>query len=118
MNRVNPILVVGDDPLIVDLLNQLLTLSGYFVIAASSENDLPTHPNFSLILMDLDPVTIGGAARLHRLRDMFPDGVPIIGFTADDTPHDLSREFEISIMFPKPFDINLLLQTVCYLLEK
>lgn len=113
---INPVLVTGDDPLIVDLLNQLLTFSGFYVITLSEEDDLPLHTKPSLILIDLDPVTIEGSRRLRRLLDCYKTDVPAIGFTAEDDPRDIAQELGVSTLFPKPFDIDRLLQVVrCYL---
>lgn len=115
MDPHKPILVAGDDPLIVDLLRHLLALHGYPVITASDQKDLPHHAAFSVALLDLDPVTAGGAKRIRRLREGLRDGVPIIALTVEDDLHDLAREFDVHVCFPKPFDIDRLLQTIHYL---
>lgn len=112
MNATKPVLVAGDDPLIVELLRLVLALHGYPVITISDCEQIPHHRVLSVALLDLDPVTAEGGVRIRSLHETLRGDVPIIGLTSDDDRRSLACEFDVHTWFPKPFDIDRLLATV------
>ncbi len=96
----NRILVVEDNPKNLKLVRDVLTHSGYEVIAATSGEDgvrLAGEKSPDLILMDLQLPGIDGAEALRRIRVAGRNrGVPVVAVTAfamnDDRQRALTRD--------------------------
>jgi len=110
----NPILVVDDDPTILDVIRDLLTIEGYPVETA--RNGLEAlqaveqfHP--SLILLDMRmPLLDGwGFARELERRGIH---VPIVVLTATCDAARWAHEIGANDYLAKPFEISSLIQTV------
>lgn len=110
-----PILIVEDDPVIRDLLLDLLDIEGYPAIAASDGVDALRQierANPSLILLDLNLPHLDGESVLKELAKA-PGPVPrILLITADPRGRRLRHMRGIVGFLSKPFNIDDLLQAI------
>jgi CheY-like chemotaxis protein len=115
------ILVVDDDPGIVNLLELALIDEGYSVRAAGNGKDAleqigAFHPD--LILLDLNMPVMDGWEFCERLRSRGAEGaVPIIVMTAaQESP---TRSFDVGAQgfLGKPFDLDSLFGAISSLLR-
>src|SRR5574339_1178667 len=100
------VLVVEDDPVVVETLTLYLEHAGFEVVAASNGNDglrLAGQQPFALLVLDWMLPGIAGPDVLRRLR-AFSD-VPVMMLTARTTEDDRVRGFDIGAddYVPKPF---------------
>jgi len=114
----NRILVVEDNPKNLKLVRDVLTHSGYEVIAATSGEDgvrLAGEQSPDLILMDLQLPGIDGAEALRRIRvDGKNPGVPVVAVTAFAMNDDRQRAFDSGFngYVEKPISVRSLPQQV------
>lgn len=109
-----PILIVEDDPVIRDLLLDLLDIEGYPAIAASDGVDalrkirerMP-----SLILLDLNLPYLDGQGVLYEL-ERTGRAVPIVLMTADPRGRRLRNAWSVIGFLSKPFNVDDLLRTI------
>jgi signal transduction histidine kinase/CheY-like chemotaxis protein len=120
------ILLVDDDPMILEVINLALTLRGWQTETAVSGAEAVEkwqHGNFNVILMDLQMPVMNGleAARTIR-RDEIRKGpcIPIIGFTAHAgaTILDDCREAGMDLVLFKPVKIDELYASIDQLLRR
>jgi len=119
------ILVVDDEPLVVELLQRVLTNAGHTVVAAASgkealEKALEARPD--LVIMDvIMPEGDGYEATVHIKRHPLLQGIPVIFLTGQAIEEDRGRSFATggSLYLRKPFTdsqiqnvVNLVLRTV------
>ena len=81
MNHKGNIHIIDDEPIIHEILQDLLTSEGYEVeVSANGEEALPkySHQKFDLTLLDLLMPGMDGTEVLQRLKKMYPDIVVII----------------------------------------
>jgi DNA-binding response OmpR family regulator len=115
MQTLGYILVVDDDPPIVEFIAELLTDEGYRVCTALTPADARAaiakrRPD--LVLLDLHMPGISGYVLAHDLRSDGLADVPIIMMTADaNTTSNLSMD-DIAFCLLKPFDLDDLLNCV------
>ena len=117
------ILVVDDEPLIVDVLRQVLSKAGHTVVAAASgkealEKALETRPD--LVIMDIVmPEGDGYQATAHIKRHPLLQDIPVIFLTGQAT-EDGGRSYATggALYLRKPFTdsqirdiVNLVLRT-------
>jgi len=103
------ILVVDDEPLIVDLLRQVLSKAGHTVVAAASgkealEKALETRPD--LVIMDIVmPEGDGYQATVQIKRHPLLQDIPVIFLTGQATEEDGGRSFATggALYLRKPF---------------
>ena len=100
------VLVVEDDPVVVETLTLYLEHAGFEVVAASNGNDglrLAGQQPFALLVLDWMLPGTAGPDVLRRLR-AFSD-VPVMMLTARTTEDDRVRGFDIGAddYVPKPF---------------
>jgi DNA-binding NtrC family response regulator len=110
------ILVVEDDPLILEFLCEILQEEGYVVKSHSSADEasvyLQTHaPDVSLLLTDITmPGTLNGADLANLFGDRWPDN-PIMIMSGFETPESSGVRHEVSFI-KKPWALGQLLDCV------
>lgn len=118
------ILIVDDDPAILETLGAKLTVSGYTVLKASNgleavkiaRQELP-----HLIILDLLMPILGGAGAVIKLKeDKNTRSIPIFFLTGVDMDHDDLKQEEIGVdvIFHKPFSFKELMEKIQEVLDK
>lgn len=109
-----PILIVDDDPMILNVVSEILQLEGYEVETASDGAEAldrleSSHP--SLVLLDMRmPVMDGwGFAGVLKQRGM---RVPILVMTAAQNARKWAEEIDADGYVAKPFELTDLLTAV------
>jgi two-component system, OmpR family, response regulator MprA len=115
---VTTILVVDDEPLIRDVLVDLLRDEGYAVVTADdglSALEVVREEAPALVLMDVMMPRMNGCAAFRAMRGHIQgDGLPIVLMSAMAEPADLDPE--IAAFLRKPVDLEDLLALVARLL--
>lgn len=116
------LLVIDDDPAIVDVLKRGLSYEGFTVLtAADGEAGLALARDFppELVILDIMMPGLSGLEVLSRLRAAEPD-LPVLLLTARDTPADeisgLERGADDYVV--KPFTFEVLLARIRSLLRR
>ena len=117
------ILVIDDDPLILEMLTELLAADGHRVLSASGgENGLTLaradHPD--LILLDYHMPGMNGLAVILRLKaEAATKGIPVVALTSGTSQdaNALSRAGCIGFI-PKPFEPAGFLRVVAEFLNE
>ncbi len=114
--RADPlVLVVDDDPDILDAVCDILSGEGYRVARArhgAEALDRVEEERPSVILLDLMMPVMDGVAFARALRRRpRGDGIPIVVISADGNPHK-AASVGASGFLAKPFDIDALLSQV------
>lgn len=114
------ILVVEDDPVIADMLRELLAGAGYRVqLAADVIAALATleHHVVDLITLDIELGTYSGRGLLALLKtDPRTHGIPVIVVSSSQVSPDVRRLADH--VLSKPFSIGPLLQTISSSLDR
>jgi len=108
------ILVVDDEPAIVQVIRDPLLREGFQVRAAGSAQAAleATHDPLDLIILDLDLPDMEGLASLARLDSWVGAGVPIVLLSAEP-PSPAQKAHHMSLGYlQKPFSVPVLLQQV------
>lgn len=119
------LLIVEDDPDILELLDTTLTFRGYRVITARDGREgleivKKHHP--AIVIADIMMPALDGFGLVHRLRlDRETRDIPVVFITATYiAPED--KEFALSIgatrFIEKPIDLEGFLTTIAELLER
>ena len=111
------VLVVDDDPDIVEVVSLVLEMSGYRVSRAHDgrsalrmlEHGLPR-----LILLDMRMPVMDGWAFARELRARYGHQVPILVMTAAEDARLRAREVQAEDVLCKPFDVDALLSAVSH----
>jgi CheY-like chemotaxis protein len=115
---VTTILVVDDEPLIRDVLVDLLRDEGYAVVTADdglAALEVVREEAPALVLMDVMMPRMDGCAAFRAMRGHLQgDGLPIVLMSAMAEPADLDPE--IAAFLRKPVDLEDLLALVARLL--
>jgi two-component system, cell cycle sensor histidine kinase and response regulator CckA len=114
------LLLVEDDGELRSSLSELLLSDGYDVVEASNGSEaldfLRKAPPPDLILLDLMmPVKDGWQFRVEQKRDPAIASIPVVAFSADDTPKAVAIDAEAYIK--KPFQYPALVETVRRILD-
>jgi CheY-like chemotaxis protein len=109
------VLVIDDDPAIVDFLEIALEDEGYRVLVAVDGAALQVahdlQPN--LILLDIMMPDMDGVEVSQRLRaDPVTAGIPIVVMSAQDRLRATAARMPIDDRLPKPFALDRLFSTV------
>jgi DNA-binding response OmpR family regulator len=115
VQRTGSILIVDNEPTIVDLLVEILTDEGYIAYAAPNGagalDAITRHPP-ALLLLDVWRAGPRGAALIAQVREVGPATMPIVLMTTvprDAEPLLVPRSIEC---LAKPFDLDDLLACV------
>src|SRR5689334_1189654 len=112
----NRVLIIDDDPAVLDLLRSALQRKKIdSAISNTGANGLAVLASapFEVILLDLGLPDIDGLELIHKLRDLAP-GARIIIITADTTSETLLRAIREQAFeyIRKPFDIQEVVEIV------
>jgi CheY-like chemotaxis protein len=111
-----PILVVDDDPAILDLLAELLGYEGYSVITTSEGSAAVTYASTqapALILLDLMMPEMSGWQVVAALRDSpQTQQIPVVLLSARRDLPATARDLDVATFLEKPFDLDDLLSVV------
>lgn len=109
------LLLVDDDPGMLDTLEDIFQLHGYRVLSASSAQaalSILARTSVDVILSDIRMPGLSGLDLLHRARRERPEP-PVLLMTAYSDPHLLREAAELgSPVLSKPLDIAELLSLV------
>jgi DNA-binding response OmpR family regulator len=112
----HPILVVDDDPAILDLVSQVLAEEGYEVLTASSGRtavDLAFAHLPRLILLDLMMPEMNGWQVVGALKaSSRTRALPILLLSARRDMDKTAAELGVTAYLEKPFDLDELLSNV------
>jgi two-component system, NtrC family, response regulator GlrR len=113
------ILLVEDEPSILNLVSMNLIARGYEVVTATSGEEALEHLDEEepkLLILDLRLPDMSGWEILERMNDnpFFPPDFPVVIMTASvmDPRFVISEYPCVMEVFIKPFDINVLMSTV------
>lgn len=109
------VLVIDDDPSIVDFLERALEDEGYAVLTAVDGAALPLAQSAlpDLILLDIMMPGMNGIEVSQRLRDNpTTAGIPIVVMSAQDRITTTGSLMLVDDRLPKPFDLDVLFSTV------
>jgi CheY-like chemotaxis protein len=114
----NTILVVDDEPLIRDVVVDLLRDEGYAVVTADDGHaalEMVQQEAPALVLMDVMMPRMDGRAAFQAMREhAHGGGLPVVLMSAMAEPADLDPE--ITAFLRKPLDLEQLLALVARLL--
>jgi two-component system alkaline phosphatase synthesis response regulator PhoP len=117
-----PILIVDDDPAILDLIAQLLTDEGYSILTANGGQagiDLATKYLPKLILLDLMMPEMNGWQVVTLLKSAARTRfIPILLLSARRDMNITAQELGVSDYLAKPFDLDELLRYVEKILKR
>jgi DNA-binding response OmpR family regulator len=110
------ILVVDDDPGMLDTLMDVLSATGYETSVAASGNaalEMAQAGRFDLVLMDVQMPGLNGVQVLHALRVLDPTIVVIMmtAYTGDELVAESQRTTGFSVL-SKPLDLDQVLPIV------
>lgn len=109
------VLVVDDDPDILEAICEILAMEGYRVAQARHGAEALARvaaERPDLILLDLMMPVMDGAAFAEALRARHPGaGIPVLVISADASP-DRAEGLEATAFLAKPFDLETLLAQV------
>lgn len=120
----NTILIVDDDPNVLELVRVNCAAKGYTVITASDGNEavLAVEKHMpALVVLDVMMPELDGWEVCKLLRDEYKDSIKILMLTAKDTARDKMIGKDIlkaDEYMTKPFDVDALLATIEHLLSK
>lgn len=117
MDAHGPVLVVDDDPAILDAMRRLFELSGHAVVTAQDGEEAMGFLRGGLvpclILLDLDmPVKDGLSFRREQLADPALVHIPVIIYSSRPDAAEIARRLQAVAHFPKSMDFEALLPLV------
>ena len=111
--RVLPVLIVDDDPQILDMLRNVLEDAGLAVLTARDGEAalaMLQHSSVALVLTDLMMPQLTGLQLAQQLRnDARTAAIPVVAMSAAPPPH-IPEVF--AAVLPKPFALDDLMTTV------
>jgi CheY-like chemotaxis protein len=116
--KAKKILIVDDDPAILETLGAKLAAAGYHVLKAKNGLEaikLAQADRPNLVIMDLLMPVMGGAGAVIKLKeDPRTKTIPIFFLTAADPDHeDLKQEKTgVDVIFHKPFSFKDLMEKI------
>ena len=116
MSRVARVLVVDDEPTIVEILSEVLASHGYEVMGTHGAADAFTMMEVSppdVLLLDINMPLVDGVTVLRRVRVLYPQ-LPVVMVTAnidEEVARDTLRRGAFDYVV-KPFDFAHLVRVV------
>ena len=117
MEQMKTVLVVDDDPCIVDFVRMALEDEGYTVVTAVSGHTMgvardlrPAVILLDIAMPDMDGVEVSKCLR----RDPRTAGIPIIVMSAQDRLRAVTALMPVNDRLPKPFELDHLYKKVAY----
>jgi CheY-like chemotaxis protein len=108
------VLIVDDDPAIVEVMTMILAAEGYPVLAATNGQEaldaITTHRP-ALVLLDLNMPVMSGWELIEQLRTSAID-VPVVVVTAGQLAREEATRLNVAGHLSKPFDLEDLLAIV------
>jgi CheY-like chemotaxis protein len=111
------VLLVDDEPDLLEVMNQILTLNGATVYLATNgleAMDLIMKQKIDFILSDVCMPLCDGVELLKKVRTLFPSPLPfffLTGYAANYNRNELV-ELGANDIFSKPFDVMLLVEAI------
>ena len=121
--RMESILVVDDDRIILDLTTQILSEYGFAVVAKSSPFEAieaAENQRFDMALVDFRMPEMSGAELRDKLKEIYPE-LPVVAVTANvfaDDEDEPNSKHGFDGYLPKPYKASELLEMVGYKQEK
>ncbi len=117
MNDRRTILVVDDEPGILEALRRTLKVDGYRVLTASGGKEalaILEHEPVHILISDIEMPEMKGLELLARVREQWPEVVRIVltGRGSFDSAIDAINEGEVHRFLTKPWSNDVLLQTL------
>jgi CheY-like chemotaxis protein len=115
------VMVVDDDPQVLDIERHILERAGYQVLLATSAHDaiarLTEGPPLDLLITDLDMPELGGDEMVSRIRAIRPDLKVLFVTGHADLLMETPRQWEGEAFLEKPFTEESLRDAVSLLLS-
>ena len=110
------VLVVDDDPGVLELLELALAAEGYLVVSARNGREglaqaTASHPRVMLVDLMM-PIMDGREFVLECRKHDDICRTPVIILSAAQTARDTVRDLAVQAIVPKPFDLGALLELV------
>lgn len=119
------ILVIDDDEFVRNVIHRMLEQEGFEIFSASGGNEglqLARQHRFDLVILDVVMPDKGGIETIVELRQLYPDQKAIV--MSGRVPVEaesfrvLARQMGASIVIPKPFDRQTLVDAIKQALEE
>jgi CheY-like chemotaxis protein len=115
------VMVVDDEPQVLDIERHILERAGYQVLLATSAHDaiarLTEGPPLDLLITDLDMPELGGDEMVSRIRAIRPDLKVLFVTGHADLLMETPRQWEGEAFLEKPFTEESLRDAVSLLLS-
>ena len=121
---VSTVLIVDDDPLIRELIGEILRREGYVVETAENGNEALAalrNQRCALVLLDVSMPVLDGFQTLEKIKgDPLAREIPVVMLTAARAEKDVRRALSLGVAgyIAKPIDTPKLLENVKRILGK
>ncbi len=116
LDRVASVLVLDDDPDLLDLVAMVLEMEHFEVRCAKNGTEglasVAAAGPPDLVLLDLKMPVMDGWEFARRFRARYGEAAPIVVLTAADDARKRAAEVRPAAWLSKPFDIDVLINTV------
>jgi len=124
MKKRYTVLVIEDEEILRQMLYEVFSEANFHVLCAVDGEDGLTqfrtyYPNIDFVVLDMNMPNLNGEHVCKALSEQYPKLPPIIvttGYVADDVVQRL-YSYGIYDLVMKPYDVDVLLQQVCEILE-
>jgi DNA-binding NtrC family response regulator len=122
MPKIYKLLIIDDSDVILEMLDQFLTIKNYKIESATNGLDAvklfdAAPDSFDLVITDIVMPNISGVGVISILKNRNPD-LPIIAITGfGEHPEALASEAHADIVLEKPIDLNTLNEHIKKLLS-
>jgi DNA-binding response OmpR family regulator len=120
-NSAKKIFIADDDPDILDILKLMLQTRHYSVTTTTNANDIFNYSSNELpdlVLLDIWMCGLDGRDICERLKkEKRTKDIPVIFISANSNIEEITKEYNANGFVAKPFEMNLLLDTIDKSLE-